>query len=90
MDNEKYKKLKELLSENKNWPMSYMFKCIVPNSKEHINRVVALLPFQGEFGIKNSKNNKFVSVSCLAQMSDAQKIVDITGSISEIPDVMIL
>ncbi|NOQ25165.1 MAG: DUF493 family protein [Bacteroidales bacterium] len=90
MDNEKYKKLKELLSENTDWPMSYMFKCIVPNSKEHINRVVALLPFQGEFGFKNSKNNKFVSISCVAQMSDVQKIVDITTSISEIPDVMIL
>ena len=90
MENEKYKKLKELLSGNKNWPMSYMFKCIVPNSKEHINRVVALLPFQGDFGFKNSKNNKFVSISCVAQMSDVQKIVDITTSISEIPDVMIL
>lgn len=90
MDNEKYKKLKELLSENTNWPMSYMFKFIVPNNKEHINRVVALLPFQGDFGFKNSKNNKFVSISCVAQMSDAQKIVDITTSISEIPDVMVL
>jgi putative lipoic acid-binding regulatory protein len=90
MDNSKYKKLKELLSENKNWPMSYMFKCIIPNRKDLINRVVALLPYQGEFSFKNSKNNKFVSVSCVAQMNDAQKIIDITKSISEIPDVMIL
>lgn len=90
MDNQKYTKLKELLSENKNWPMSYMFKCIAPNNKDIINRVVALLPFQGEFTFKTSKNNKFVSISCVAQMSDAQKIIDITQSISAVPDVMIL
>lgn len=90
MDNQKYAKLKELLAENKNWPMSYMFKCIVPNNKDIINRVVALLPFQGEFAFKTSKNNKFVSISCVAQMSDAQKIIDITRSISTVPDVIIL
>lgn len=90
MDKQKYEKLKQLLSENKNWPIKYMFKCIVPNNKDLINRVVALLPFQGDFAFKNSKNNKFVSVSCVAQMKDAQKIIGITQSISEIPDVMIL
>lgn len=90
MDNQKYNKLKELLTENKNWPMSYMFKCIAPNSKDIINRVVALLPFQGEFTFKMSKNNKFVSISCVAQMNDAQKIIDITQSVSSVPDVMIL
>jgi len=90
MDNQKYTKLKDLLSENKKWPLLYMFKCIVPNNKDSINRVVALLPFNGKFGFKNSKNNKFVSVSCVAQMSDPQKIIDITKCISEIPDVMIL
>lgn len=90
MDNEKYTKLKELLAENKIWPMPYMFKCIVPNSTDLINRVVALLPYQGEFNFKTSKNNKFVSISCVAQMNEAQKIIDITKNISEIPDVMIL
>jgi len=90
MDYQKNKKLKEFLSENKNWPLSYMFKCIVPNNKDLINRVVALLPFQGEFAFKNSKNNKYVSISCIAQMENAQKIIDITENISKIPDVMIL
>lgn len=90
MDNEKYTKLKKLLYENKNWPMTYMFKCIVPNSNDIINRVIAILPYQGDFGFKNSKNNKFVSVSCVVQMSDSQKIIDITKSISEIPDVIVL
>jgi uncharacterized protein len=90
MDKQKYEKLKELLSNNTNWPIQHMFKCIVPNNKDIINRVVALLPFQGEFAFKNSKNNKFVSVSCIAQMEDAQTIIDITQSISIIPDVMIL
>jgi hypothetical protein len=90
MDDQKYTKLKKLLTENKNWPMQYMFKCIVPNSNDVINRVVALLPFEGEFNFKTSKNNKFVSVTCLANMSDAQKIIDITRSVSSVPDVMIL
>lgn len=90
MDKQKYNKLKELLSENKEWPMSYMFKCIAPNSKDIINRVVALLPFQGEFTFKTSKNNKFVSITCIAQMSEAQKIIDITQSVSSVQDVIIL
>lgn len=90
MDNQKYTKLKELLSENKKWPIAYMFKCISPNNKDVINRVVALLPFEGEFTFKTSKNNKFVSISCVAQMSDAQKIIDITESVSVVPNVMIL
>lgn len=90
MDNQKYEKLKELLAENKSWPISYMFKCIAPNSKDVINRVVALLPFQGDFTFKTSKNNKFVSISCVAQMTDAQKIIDITESVSVVPNVMIL
>jgi len=90
MDTKKYEKLKRLLSENKNWPIQYMFKFIVPNNKETINRVVVLLPFDGEFTFKNSKNNKYVSVSCVAQMCDAQKIIGITENISVIPDVMVL
>ena len=78
MDNQKYTKLRKLLSENKKWPISYMFKCIAPNKQEVINRVVALMPFQGDFKFKTSSNNKFVSISCVALMSDSQKIIEIT------------
>jgi hypothetical protein len=90
MDDSKFFKLKKLLSEDKNWPRPYVFKCIVPNNKDIINRVVALLPFQGEFNFKTSKNNKFVSITCVAQMSDVQKIIDITQNVSSVPEVMIL
>lgn len=90
MDTQNYEKLKELLANNKKWPMKYLFKFIAPNDQEVINRVVSLLPAYGKFAFKNSKNNKYVSVSCIASMKNAQKIIDITQNVSKIPNVITL
>ena len=90
MSTEKYKNLIKKLEENKKWPLLYMFKFITPNEKGKVKKVVALLPEKGEISYKHTKNLKFVSITCKANMPSAQSIVDITSKVSEIEGVMSL
>jgi len=85
-----YQKLLEKLQENKKWPLLYMFKFIAPNEEGKVEKVVALLPKDGNISYKHTKNLKFVSITCKAQMSNAQSIVDITSKVNQIEGIITL
>ncbi|MGD9993973.1 MAG: DUF493 family protein [Salinivirgaceae bacterium] len=85
-----YEKLKQLLLNNPQWPRLYMFKFVVPNKNGNVERVVSLLPPEGEISYKHTQNLKYVSVTCTHTMASAEHIIEITKRVSEIQGVMAL
>ena len=90
MSMQDYAKLKELLAQNKKWPMLYMFKFIVPNEGNKVKQVVELLPKHGNVTYKHTKNLKYVSVTCKVSMKSANAIIDVTSKVASIEGVMSL
>ncbi|MCT4590328.1 MAG: DUF493 domain-containing protein [Carboxylicivirga sp.] len=87
---QEYTKLKELLAQNKKWPMLYMFKFIVPNEGDKVKQVVDLLPKHGNVSYNHTKNLKYVSVTCKVSMKSANAIIEVTSKIAAIKGVMSL
>ena len=87
---QEYTKLKELLAQNKKWPMLYMFKFIVPNEGDKVKQVVELLPKHGNVSYNHTKNLKYVSVTCKVSMKSANAIIEVTSKIAAIKGVMSL
>jgi putative lipoic acid-binding regulatory protein len=77
MDKHKeYDKLRELLNQESNWPIIYMFKFIVPAD----NRTIALVEskFSDEATItqKESSNGKYMSITIKEVMLNADAIIE--------------
>jgi hypothetical protein len=85
-----YTRLLEKLKENKKWPLLYMFKFIVPNEEGKVEQVKQLLPKEGALSYKHTKNLKFVSITCKAQMPTAESIVEVTSAVNKIEGVIAL
>lgn len=85
-----YNNLREKLLENKQWPLLYMFKLIVPNNDDKVEQIKLLLPSDGEFSYKHTKSLKHVSITCMADMASADDIIDITIAASAIDGVIVL
>lgn len=82
--------LREQLLKTKEWPLKYMFKFIVPNNNDNVNRVVALLPKGGNLKFNNSKDMHYVAVTCVVDMPSADNIIEITKQATAINGVMSL
>ena len=68
-------KFRDLLSENKEWPMLYYFKFIVSNNQEKLNQVKELFADPTAITYNTSRDIKFISLSCKQLMSDADSII---------------
>ena len=88
--NSRFFKLKTLLEENKEWPLKYMFKFIVPNKDGKVNKVVNVFPADADKRFKYTESMKYVAVTCVLEMNNAEEIIRITESAIEIPGVMML
>lgn len=82
--------LLRLLEQNKEWPLRYMFKFIVPNDEATIAAVQQELPKSEKTTLKKSKTGKYVAITCIAFMLSAKQIVDITDKVNAIKGVMTL
>ena len=87
---DKYLKLKELLNENKKWPMRYMFKFIVPNNDGKVETIKSLMPKHGKLNFKHTNNLKYISITCVASMKSANAIIEITQMAEDIEGVISL
>ena len=67
-----------------------MFKFIVPNGEGKVDQVKALLPKEGKVTFKHTANLKHVSVTCVALMESADRIVEITEKVDEIEGGIVL
>ncbi len=90
MQKNKFKNLRYRLMETETWPSKYMFKFIVPNSEGKVDQIKALLPDHGEISYKHTSNLKYVSVTCVAVMENADQIIDVTEKVDKIEGVIIL
>ena len=75
--NDSINKLRELLAENKEWPMLYYFKFIVQNDQEKLNQVKELFADQSAITYNTSRDIRFISLSCKQLMPDAESILEI-------------
>ena len=74
---ESINKLRELLAENKNWPMLYYFKFIVQNDQGKLNQVKELFADQSAITYNTSRDIRFISLSCKQLMPDVESILEI-------------
>lgn len=87
---EKYIKLKELLDDNKKWPLRYMFKFIVPNKDGKVELAKSLMPDNGQLKFKHTASLKYVSMTCVTYMKTAEDIIALTQKLDEIEGVISL
>ena len=85
-----HRKLRKLLAESEEWPLLYMFKFIVPNQYGKVDKVVALLPEQGEVSFNHTKSMRHVAVTCKVIMNNPDEVIKITQEITAIEGVLAL
>ncbi len=90
MERDKFKNLRYRLMEVESWPLKYMFKFITPNEDGKVEQVKALLPDKGELSFKHTSSLKYVAITCVAIMNNADEIIDITEKADRIEGVLIL
>lgn len=71
-----YKDLKEKLENNTNFPSDYLYKFIVPTTKKQEQEVEAVFSNTKAVITKRaSKTGKFVSVSVLLKVNNANEVI---------------
>ncbi len=60
------------------WPQKYMFKFVLPNDKAKLDQVLEALPQNGETRFRDSAGGKYVGVTCVATMTSADAVMDVT------------
>jgi hypothetical protein len=87
---ESINKLRELLAENKQWPLLYYFKFIVQNDQEKLNQVKELFADQLSITYNTSRDIRFISLSCKQLMPDPESILEIYRKASLIDGLIAL
>ncbi|WP_139959149.1 DUF493 family protein [Flavicella sediminum] len=72
-----YSKLKESLDTTTTFPTTYLYKFIVPTDKNQLSEVKAVFDMGGAvIKTKNSKNNKYVSISISIKMKSSDAVIE--------------
>jgi putative lipoic acid-binding regulatory protein len=86
-----YDKLKESLEVATDFPSEYLFKFIVPTTKNQLSEVKQVFEMSGAvIRTKNSKTNKYVSISISIRMSSSEAIIEKYKEVSEIEGIISL
>lgn len=86
-----YTSLKEKLNEIHNFPEDYLFKFIIPNHQEKLADIYRIFDeLKTTISHKNSRNEKYISLSINAFVMDANQVVDIYKKVSQLEDVIML
>ncbi len=85
-----YKKLKEILDKEEQWPLSYMFKFVCPNKSAVIASVEEKIAGTQKMQRKVSRNGNFVSLTIVMEMPDSKSIIDKYRSVEEIQGLIAL
>lgn len=90
MEKDEFDGLREQL-ESFTWPRVYMFKFIVPNAAESLDRVYALFNTDvAEVSHRESKSGKFVSVTGKELMLSPSSVIDRYKQAKGIPGLLSL
>ena len=72
-----FERLKGELEKSTCWPSEYLFKFIVPTSKEKIEDIEGLFDGLGAvLNTKRSKNENYTSVSISVMMENAEAVIE--------------
>jgi len=72
-----YNKLKESIDASTKFPSTYLFKFIVPTSKNQLTQVKEVFNISSAvITTKSSKTNKYVSVSISVVMNNSDAIIE--------------
>lgn len=86
-----YAKLKESLDTSSVYPSDYLFKFIVPTTKDQLNEVKAVFDVSGAvINTKSSKTNKYVSVSIKLNVKSSDEIIAKYKEVSNIEGIISL
>ena len=87
---DKLDSLKKKLDANKNWPLMYMFKFIVPAKMEKIAMVEALFDNSATIYHKESRSGKFISITAKQEMDTSSDIIEVYQKASSIENILAL
>lgn len=85
-----YKKLHAQLTDHHKFPTKYMFKFIVPNNPVSLGKVDALFSLKSDISYRESKTGKFVSVTGMDLMKNADEVIAIYQKAESIEGLMSL
>lgn len=83
-------RLRSRLLETKEWPITYMYKFIVPNNGDKVNKVIATLPPNGKTTFNPSKDLHYVAVTHVVKVASADAIIETTQNATNIEGVISL
>lgn len=90
-DKEKfYNSLKAKLEEQFSWPSVYMFKFIIPADNHRLALVEALFGKEAEVLTRQSKTNKFISVTAKEMMINPDEIIEVYKKAEKIEGIISL
>ena len=70
-----YEKLREQLNQEKNWPIIYMFKFIIPADNRKIALVESKFSDEAIITQKESANGKYISITIKEVMLNTDSII---------------
>ncbi len=86
-----YIKLKEQLEATTTFPADYLYKFIVPTTKNQVKEVEDLFKnTKAKIETKASKTGKFISVSVKLKISSADKVIDFYKKAGQIEGIISL
>ena len=86
-----YKDLKEKLENNTKFPSDYLYKFIVPTDKNQEEEVKSVFDHAGAvITTRSSKNGKFVSLSILLKVENADAVITNYHKVEEIEGIISL
>ncbi|WP_299014089.1 DUF493 family protein [uncultured Polaribacter sp.] len=86
-----YAKLKGQLEDTTEFPADYLYKFIVPTTKNQVAEVEDLFNNTGAvINTKQSKTGKYISVSVLLKVKDSEEIIEYYKSAEKIEGIISL
>ena len=85
-----YVNLRAKLEEQDNWPQHYLFKFIIPSDNKKLALVEALFGENTQVSKRQSKNNKFISLSAKEFMLSPNEVISVYKKAAKIEGIMSL
>lgn len=90
MEEERMAGLRAQLDAYHTWPSEYMFKFIAPNQPDRIEAVLSLFPDDVEVKRKSSGGGKYVALTIVETVANADAVFDRYRSVSAIGGIFSL
>lgn len=90
MADDVYANLREKLEEQGGWPQPYLFKFIIPSDNKKVALVEALFGQEAQITTRQSKSNKFISISAKEVMLNVDEVISVYHKAAHIEGIMSL